>query len=632
MRIGGFAAFGIPLAIGILAASPEPYWLDSPEFTAAAQTLGIAHPPGHPLYVMLVKPFTLIPLGGIALRVALASAVFGALASFVFYRLAFMLINAASPWPRGWISAAGACTAALLIAVTPGWWFQSVRAEVYSLQILLVLGALYPMVAYCLQRPEDRSERLLLAAAFVAGLGLTNHHYIMFVCLPAAIPLLVAAAKQRGGAGAVRLTGRLLATGALGLLPYLFIPIRSATGAAVSLGGVHSFSDFFWVISAKVYQKSMIRQHVAALSDRSLDAIYTMMGELHPVLLILSLAGLYLLLRNRETRLAGISLTLLAGITIFLRALMGFDPFNPDYYGYMLPALVGLVGGLAVLFGVVLSYLRERLRLGAIIAPALAVALVALPIARARAARTEVDLSDFRATRLLLDLALGRAEAGTLVLTSYYKLFFVLWSARFIDGFRPDIVVVNPQLFGYPGYLNATLVRHPELTTLARAMIIHGRVTEAAVADLAWNGPLRIEPDPWIDEQVTRYMIPDGPTYATSPEPLSAADVKSASSTHFARWRRFYHLLGPHWQEHETWRLLSWYHYMDALFMARRGDRTSAREALEMARALGNVAPEFERLGAAIDDGGKGPVDISEFLDKAALPSDKSDTTTPPGI
>ena len=119
---------------------------------------------------------------------------------------------------------------------------------------------------------------------------------------------------------------------------------------------------------------------------------------------------------------------------------------------------------------------------GGIVAAVLAAFLALVPIARAREVRSRVDLSGFRATRLFVDLALERSSRGTLVLTSYYKLFFSLWSAGFIDGARTDVTVVNPQLFGYPGYLSFTLASHPELKGLARSMIVHGRVTEAAMA------------------------------------------------------------------------------------------------------------------------------------------------------
>ena len=169
-RAAGFAAFSIPALLGLLAASHEPYWLDSPEFTAAAQTLGMPHPPGHPLYVMLTKPFTLIPLGGVAFRVSLASTIFGALASFILFQLVFRVIKGLADTLETWIVSTVSLSTAILASVAPGRWFQCVRQEVYALQILLVLAALLPLVSFCLDRSPRPDERRLYLAAFFAGL------------------------------------------------------------------------------------------------------------------------------------------------------------------------------------------------------------------------------------------------------------------------------------------------------------------------------------------------------------------------------------------------------------------------------------------------------------------------------
>ena len=466
-RICAAASFAVPLALSVLAASPEPYWLDSPEFTAAAQTLGIPHPPGHPLYVMLVKPFTLLPFGSIAFRVSLASAVFGAIASYLLYHLMLKTTAVAAPSLGLWARALVAFATSLTASVAPGWWFQCVRAEVYALQIAMVLGALYPLVLFCLN-PTRGNDRLLYISAFIAGIGMTNHHFIMFAAAPAVIPVIVAQSRYRGGLGSLKLAGRLVAAGAAGLVPYLFLPLRSASGAAVSLGGVGSLSDLFWVVSAKVYQKSMVRDHAASLGERSADALLTMIGEIGPIVLVAAAAGLYLLLRKSSTRMVGLVLFLVISVTLFLRSIMGFDPFNPDYYGYMLPALACIAIGFSVFAAIMIEAVRLNLKRGKLVAVALVVALTVLPVARARTARPKVDLSSFRTTRLMYDLALAHATPGTLVLASNYKLFFVLWSARFIDGSNPDITVINPHLFGYPGYLSSTLTEHPELRALAK--------------------------------------------------------------------------------------------------------------------------------------------------------------------
>ena len=114
-----------------------------------------------------------------------------------------------------------------------------------------------------------------------------------------------------------------------------------------------------------------------------------------------------------------------------------------------------------------------------------------------------------------------------------------------------------------------------------------------------------------------RYLLPRGPLYEATPEPLSLSDVRSVSPAHFERWKRFYAELGPGWEEHETWRMLTWSHYLDALFLARRGDREAATEAVRMARALGSEANQLRGLGEALAAEGRGPLDITPFLPEA---------------
>lgn len=630
IRITRIAAFAIPLAMGVMCASTEPYWLDSPEFTAAAQVLGIPHPPGHPLWVMLVKPFTLLPIGTVAFRVSAACALFSAVACFLLYELCARLLERAAPSLAAWTRASISLVAALTAAVAPGWWFQAVRAEVYSLQILLVMAALYPLVTFCLDGGRRGHGRLYLAA-FAFGLGLSNHHFIMFAALPAAIPPLVSRARELGGKGALVLTGKLSGVSALGLLPYLFLPLRSVAGAPVALGGVHSASDFLWVVTAKVYQKSMAREHAASLDDRSLDAVLSMMGEIGPVIVVSAAAGLYLLLRRPKTRLPGVVLALTAGVAILLRSIMGFDPFNPDYYGYMLPATAAMIVAAAAFGAIALNTIVEHLKPGKIISPVLALALLAIPALRAGDSLARSDLSGFRSTRLFYDMTVRGARPGTVFLASYYKLFFVLWSQRHIDGARPDATVINPQLFGYPGYLESTMEENPRMRSLAWSMVVNGKVTESAVSQLALDGPLRVEPSPWIEEKARLHLVPHGPAYTAAPEPMGLSDVRAAVGEHMEAWRDFYHLLGTEWREHETWRMLSWYHYLDALFLAERGAREGALEAVEMARVLGNVTPQILGLEEALKEGGSGRLDVTPYLPGAAgerageAPSEGSD-------
>src|SRR5919205_2959906 len=68
-----------------------PYTLDSPMLQAAVSVLGVGHPTGYPTYMMLTHLFTLLPVGDVAYRVNLASAVYGVLAVALVYRAGLLL-------------------------------------------------------------------------------------------------------------------------------------------------------------------------------------------------------------------------------------------------------------------------------------------------------------------------------------------------------------------------------------------------------------------------------------------------------------------------------------------------------------------------------------------------------------
>src|SRR5438270_3878958 len=54
---------------------------DSGELIVVAHGLGVAHPPGVPLWVILAHLASLVPLGNVAVRINFSSALFAALAS-----------------------------------------------------------------------------------------------------------------------------------------------------------------------------------------------------------------------------------------------------------------------------------------------------------------------------------------------------------------------------------------------------------------------------------------------------------------------------------------------------------------------------------------------------------------------
>ena len=139
---------------------------DAGELVSASYTLGIAHPPGYPVFTLLGKLFTFLPLGTIAGRINLMTAIFGALAG-MFLSIFLALIT----------KKASSGILALILVFSPLFWECSVAAEVYSLNMFFISSLL--LLAY-------RSTGSFLGALFgglLFGLSLENHN-TMLLFLP----------------------------------------------------------------------------------------------------------------------------------------------------------------------------------------------------------------------------------------------------------------------------------------------------------------------------------------------------------------------------------------------------------------------------------------------------------------
>ena len=93
-RLLAVIVFCVSFTVYLLTLAPTIYIEDAAEFSAAVPTLGIAHPSGFPLYMLLGKLFTLlVPIGNMAFRVNLFSAVTTSFALVVFYYTLKILIT-----------------------------------------------------------------------------------------------------------------------------------------------------------------------------------------------------------------------------------------------------------------------------------------------------------------------------------------------------------------------------------------------------------------------------------------------------------------------------------------------------------------------------------------------------------
>ncbi|PNI83533.1 TMEM260 isoform 7 [Pan troglodytes] len=187
---GGVAVFAAVAAVFTFTLPPSVPGGDSGELITAAHELGVAHPPGYPLFTLVAKlAITLFPFGSIAYRVNLLCGLFGAVAASLLFFTVFRLSG----------SSAGGILAAGVFSFSRLTWQWSIAAEVFSLNNLFV-GLLMALTVH-FEEAATAKERSKIAkiGAFCCGLSLCNQHTIILYVLCIIPWILFQLLKKKSG-------------------------------------------------------------------------------------------------------------------------------------------------------------------------------------------------------------------------------------------------------------------------------------------------------------------------------------------------------------------------------------------------------------------------------------------------
>ncbi len=168
------------------------FW-DCGEFIASSYIMGVAHPPGYPMYIILGRFFTLLPIAGdIAVRVNILSVLGGAASVFAAYWLILRVIlgRGFQPTGLGRIGIGlGALSGALIMGFSRTFWANAVEAEVYTLSMFLMLVIHYLVLTWAQDRSENRNDNLLILISYLAWFSLGIHMTTFIIVLPAVMYL-----------------------------------------------------------------------------------------------------------------------------------------------------------------------------------------------------------------------------------------------------------------------------------------------------------------------------------------------------------------------------------------------------------------------------------------------------------
>jgi hypothetical protein len=220
--LAGLAVFAL---YAVTLAPTTAFW-DTSEYIATGHILGIPHPPGNPLFVVLARAWDILlaPLGlSVAVRINLFSAFMSAAAHALWFLVIHHVLRFFGDRPA--FRLGGAAAAVLVSATAFTVWNQSnVNEKVYTVSLLTIALLSWLVVRWQERLGRGKDDNLLVLMAFILALSVGNH-LMAFLAAPAMLVfiLLVRPATLANW----KLYPPILVAVLLGLSIHLFLPLRA---------------------------------------------------------------------------------------------------------------------------------------------------------------------------------------------------------------------------------------------------------------------------------------------------------------------------------------------------------------------------------------------------------------------
>ena len=483
MRSSTFVALLIALftlAIYSYTLAPTVTFVDSGELIVAAKALGVAHPPGFPLYVLLAHVATLVPIANVAARVNFASALFAAVAvAFVFLFACEITRNLklrdAEPRsikkksrrqdtkykqevtrPISGLAMIPAIVAALAFAFSRTLWSFATVAEVYTLNTLIIATICFLM--YRWRATED--ARFIYLAALLFGLGLGVHHVTIGVMLPALAVLVYRCAGWSFFKSKRLLFAALISIFGL-LIVYSYLPLAARRSPLMNWGDPQTAQRLWWHVTGHQYQvffsfslEQIVNQSAqfASLAAREFNPVWL------PLVLLLALFGFIELYQFERTTFWYLVLIVITDLAYSLNY-----EIAEDKGAYYLPTFLCLAVatgfGTQVLFRFILAGAKtENLRTAAAI-----VMTILVPATTFAGNFAYTNRHNFYLASDYIENIERPLPANSLLLTSDWQVYSPLFYLREVENRRRDVTAIDINLLRRSWYFEYLQNQYPEL-------------------------------------------------------------------------------------------------------------------------------------------------------------------------
>ncbi|RJP65649.1 MAG: DUF2723 domain-containing protein [Candidatus Abyssobacteria bacterium SURF_17] len=455
--------FAVSLAGYLYTLAPTVTFGDSGELITAAVTLGVAHPPGYPLWLLIAKVFSLLPVGDVAYRINLMSAVLDAAA------IGVLTLVIAKTLPRvcgqlgrkgesesrteGIIIACLSASASLYLAFSPTFWQQSVVAEVYALNNL-ILCVILLLLALWGEAPENRG--FLFALSFLFGAGQANHQTLLL--LGPALAFYVLLVRPRTLLD-VRLVAGCVVLFFVGLCFYVYLPISASTNPPLNWGNPATWESFWFHVSRKQYRTIEVVRPFSVFWPQVKFFFSSVLEEFSPLPMVIMVPTVFLFtfIRYKQGRiwlLFTLAAFLCTGILLMVLANTELDLNAQDILQiYFLPACVIVALFNAYFWGMMLFPGLSRTRKGmekfAVLA---SMALVMQPIAPYKVNYDEVNMRGHAFGRLYGELLMDTLPESALLVAGTDSAYAIPMYMKWVEGMRPDASILSVNRLADPNY------------------------------------------------------------------------------------------------------------------------------------------------------------------------------------
>jgi 4-amino-4-deoxy-L-arabinose transferase-like glycosyltransferase len=416
---------------------------DGGDFLAAILTRGIPHPTGYPTYVLLGIDFQYIPISTPVFRGVLASLIPAALGAGLL---------------TGWMGYIGRnknvvyLGAATLVGFawgfTPLLTSQATIVEVHGLQSLFIILFLWWITLNLDENPE-KNKKWILGLSLFLGLGLGNHITIVLLVPAAIFAMIYCFIQSRSWKFILAQLSLIL----LGILVYLYLPLRAQFYPPVNWGNPQTLSGFLWEVTANPYRGLLFGINGSVLWERIRSISSLLLDQFGALGLIAGVIGLIQYhYANKWLRWV-----LICIFVIYFVFAIGYN--TQDSIGYVLPAIMIFAVWIGLAVPSLWQLRWKRIPYGSLLAGVLLLSIVW----RMSGTMQRVDPRSQDQPARFAESFLREAPSNAIVYTTTDQDTFPLWFYHFGLGQRPDLRIVVLPLTQFVWYQQTLVHTYTDL-------------------------------------------------------------------------------------------------------------------------------------------------------------------------